>query len=96
MTTHALLLPVVDVTSEVVYVGTKATAMTIEGTLASDTSCAKNASKCYLGMASTGLNRLGTTILGERKTGTTFGYTYKFGKAGTALCLGMSIHEVAP
>lgn len=39
--THALLLPVVDLTSEVTDVETLSTARTIEGTLASDTTKAK-------------------------------------------------------
>lgn len=94
LATHALVLPRKDLTSEVVPGGTKSTARTIEGTLISDTSDVK-AKRDESGACSTGLNRLGATIFGERKTGTTLGYTYSLGKAGTALCLGISIHEVA-
>lgn len=94
LATHAFVFPRKDVTSEVTDVGTKSTAMTIEGTLISDSSDAKACSDVE-GAATTGFNRLGATIFDERKTGTTLGYTYKKGKAGTALCLGMSIHEVA-
>lgn len=92
--THALVFPRKDVTSEVTDVGTESTAITIEGTFIIDTTDAKAKSE-EIGACTTGFNRLGATIFDERKTGTTFGYTYKKGKAGTALCLGISIHEVA-
>lgn len=44
LATHALLFPVVDLTSEVTEVETLSTARTIEGTLASDTAKAKKVS----------------------------------------------------